>query len=316
MVASQVVLIASAVAHHTVPLVAGRFPELTFVPARTDEEIRKVLEDHKPVAAFSVKGPDFPGEQHRQITLCPSVKWVQVGGSGYDHLLPLERDDLTVTNCAGLHAPFLAETVMGAMIALNGNFLPYRDLQTRRTWQQIQFRPLAGQTLLVIGLGHIGGAVADRAKAFGMTVIGCRNRDEPHPSVDRMIRPEQLDDVITDADIISLHVRLDETTHHLFDETRIARMKPGSILLNTARGSVVKEAALVAALETGHLKAAYLDVFEQEPLPADSRLWDLENLLMTHHTADSVLDWEERFTHFFGDNLERWLKGLPLANKV
>lgn len=296
--------------------VVERFPNVEFIYASTGEEVLARLADQNPEIVFSMKDLDFPGHLHRPVVDHPSVRWVQVGGSGYDHMLPWDPFRITVTNGAGVLSRFLAETITGAMLMLNGNFLRYRDLQQKHTWRNIGFRSLEGQTLLVVGVGTIGGALADNAKSLGMRVIGVRGSDTSHPSVDEMYKPEQLLEVIGRADIVSLHLRLSSTTHHSIDAETLSAMRPGALLINTARGPVVDEQALIAALDSGHIGGAYLDVFETEPLPPASELWDKENVFITPHASDGVTDWPARYSGFFGDNLERWLAGKPLENIV
>ena len=293
-----------------------KFPDVGFSYASSGDEVLARLADQNPEVVFSMKDLDFPGHLHRPVIDHPSVRWVQVGGSGYDHMLPWDPSQITVTNGAGVLSRFLAETVTGAILMLNGNFLHYRDLQREHTWRNIGFRSLEGQTLLVVGVGTIGGALADNAKALGMRVIGIRGSDTPHPSVDEMYQPEQLLDVIGQADIVSLHLRLDATTHHSIDAEALGAMRPGALLINTARGPVVDEQALIEALDSGQIGGAYLDVFETEPLPAESVLWDKKNVFITPHASDGVTDWPERYCRFFGDNLQRWLAGESLDNVV
>ena len=143
-----------------------------------------------------------------------------------------------------------------------------------------------------------------------------RRSETPHPAVDALYPPEALHEVLAEADVVTLHLRLDAKTQHIIDRDALAAMKPHTLLINTARGPVVDEAAVITALEDGHLGGAYLDVFETEPLPADSPLWGLKNVILTPHVADSVPDWPARFAAFFADNLERWLAGEPLENLV
>jgi phosphoglycerate dehydrogenase-like enzyme len=153
-------------------------------------------------------------------------------------------------------------------------------------------------------------------KALGMRVLATRRRQKPHPAVDALHPPEALAQIIGEADIVSVHLRADASTRHAIDARMFAAMKPGAKLINTSRGSIVDEAALVAALASGHLGGAYLDVFETEPLPSSSPLWSFPNVLLTPHTADSVGDWPARFARHFGDNLERWNAGARLLNVV
>jgi D-2-hydroxyacid dehydrogenase (NADP+) len=178
------------------------------------------------------------------------------------------------------------------------------------------FRTRSEQTLLVVGLGQIGSHVAANAKALGMRVLAIRRTQTPHPAVDGLYPPEALHEVLGQVDIVSLHLRLSEETRHLIDAPALAAMKPGALLVNTARGPIVDEAALIEALESGHLGGAYLDVFETEPLPPESPLWRLDNVIVTPHAAENIDDWPRRFAAFFADNLDRWRAGEPLKNLV
>lgn len=293
-----------------------RCPQINFAFASKPEDIGSMLEEVRPEAVLGIKTPDFPGHHHREALEFPSVKWFSVGGSGYDHLLPWPRKDLVITNAAGILARYLAESVTAAMLMINGNFPSYAVQQRERSWQSIAFEPIAGKTLLIVGVGAIGGYVADNAKALGMHVIGTRRSGASHPSVDEIHDPTALKSLLPQADFISLHVRLSEETRHMIDAPAIDLMKPEAVLINTARGGVVDEAALTHALRSGRLKAAYLDVFDTEPLPQDSPLWSLDNVVLTPHASDNVTDWPERFADRFMDNLDRWIAGDPLENTV
>jgi phosphoglycerate dehydrogenase-like enzyme len=252
---------------------------------------------------------------HRQVLLHPSVRYFHVGGSGFDHLLPLEGEAV-ITNSAGVLAPFLAETVIAGILALNGNFPAYDRLKAARQWRQLGFRPLAGQTLLVVGLGAIGRETAVRAKALGMRVIGTRAHPEPDPALDAVHSADALLDLLPEADFVSLHVRLSPETRRMIGAEALARMKPTACLINTARGGVVDEPALIEALRDQRIKGAYLDVFDTEPLPPESPLWDLENVILTPHASDNVTDYPERFAALFADNFERWRANKPLINQI
>ncbi len=294
----------------------ARFPEIRFAFASRPDDITPMLNDAQPQAVLSIKTPEFPGQLHREAMAFPSVEWFSVGGSGYDHMLPWPREDVTVTNAAGVLARFLAETVTGAMLMINGNLHRYASQQRDRIWRNIPFHPIAGKTLLVVGVGSIGAYVADNAKALGMTVLGTRRSDAEHPSIDEMHSPAALESLLPRADFVSLHVRLTDETRHMIDAEALSLMKPDATLINTARGGVVDESALIDALKHNRLKSAYLDVFDTEPLPADSPLWELDNAILTPHAADTVADWPERFADRFLDNLDRWLAGGGLENQV
>ncbi|MEO0620261.1 MAG: D-2-hydroxyacid dehydrogenase [Pseudomonadota bacterium] len=297
-------------------VVEARFPDVTVGYASTVEAIGAQLDALKPEAVFSIQDARLPGKYHHQAVTAPSVQWVQVGGSGYEQMQPYDPEKIVLTNSAGILARHLAQTVTGAMIALNGNFFRYRAQQHAHTWAPIRFRPLVGQTLLVVGLGQIGDWVAKNAKALGMTVHAVRRRQEPVAHVDKLFAPEQLHAALGDADVVSLHVRANDDTRHMFSDAAFAAMKPGSFFLNTARGMVCDTAALIAALDRGHVAGAYLDVFEEEPLPATHALWDRDDVFIMPHSSDHIVGWETAFTEFFADNLERWCAGAPLVNTI
>ncbi len=297
-------------------LLAARFPDLAIAYATAPAEVAPALRSARPDVVFSIKHSGFPGEAHRPLIDHPSVRWVQVGGSGYDHFVPWDGSRVMLTNCAGILAPFLAETVIGAVLAHNRGFFAYRDRQRAKAWAPIPFRPLDGQTLLVVGAGAIGGEVGRLAKAVGMRVLGVRRGGAPHPAVDAMHPPAALPRLLPEADVVSLHIRATAETAGLFDRAAFAAMKPGALFVNTARGAVVDEPALIAALASGHLGGAYLDVFATEPLPAASPLWAMDNVFITPHAADNVADWPRRFATFFADNLDRWRRGEALRNIV
>lgn len=279
-------------------------------------KVKAMLEEVNPDAVFAIHQPSLSGSIHRETALYPSVRWFHVGGSGVDQLLPWPGDDTVITNCGGVLARYLAETVAGAMLALN-NFLPdYFQQQQSKLWRAKSFRPLCEQTLLIVGLGAIGGHVADLAKALGMRVIATRRSNTPHPSVDQLFKAEQLSDIIGEADYVSLHLRLDDETHHLFDQTMFGRMKPGARIINTARGRIVDQQTLIHNLKTNHIAGAFLDVFEQEPLPANSPLWEMSNVIITPHCADNTIGYATKFAEHFCDNLARWNAGKLLHNQL
>ncbi|MEM7407770.1 MAG: D-2-hydroxyacid dehydrogenase [Pseudomonadota bacterium] len=280
------------------------------------EAIESALWQHDPEAVFTLKAPGMPGAAMRPVMEHSSVRLVYVGGSGYDHLLPLDNGAVTLTNAAGVLAAHLAETVTGAMLALNGHFLHYAAQAHRRVWQPRAFRPIAGQTLLVVGLGHIGACVARNAAALGMRVIATRRTPSPHPAVDAVYGGDALEELLPEADVVSVHLRLTPETRHLFNDGRFALMRDGSLFLNTARGGVVDEPALARALSGGRVRGAYLDVFETEPLPNDSPLWSMANVLLTPHTADNVHGWRSQLLAHFADTLHRWRQGQDLPNRV
>ncbi|MGA8259710.1 MAG: D-2-hydroxyacid dehydrogenase [Arenicellales bacterium] len=297
-------------------LLAGRFPNCNFEYAASVDGVRDALRRTNPEVVFSIKHDRFPTECHRIAAGYPGVKWVQVGGSGYEHLSPADLSGVRLTNAAGVLAPYLAETVIGAMLAWTGHLFRYREQQSAALWRQIPFTPLRDRTVLVVGAGAIGGCVAANAKSLGMRVMGANRSGAPVRHIDRMYRLDGVQEALGEADYISVHLRLNDDTHHFIDQRRLAAMKPGAFFINTSRGAVVDEGALLESLRSGRLSGAYLDVFEKEPLPASHPLWHMDNVLITPHAADCVVDWPRRFAGFFADNLERWVNGQSLMNEV
>jgi phosphoglycerate dehydrogenase-like enzyme len=293
-----------------------RFPALAVETCTDAAALPGLLQAFRPTIAYSCKTDGLPGPAHRPLLDGPGLAWLHVGGSGYDHLAGWEDRPFVMTNSRGVLAPCLAEAVIGALVALSFGLPRYQLQQQARVWRKNPWQPLAGRTMLLVGAGAIAQEVARRAKAFGLRLIGVNRTPSPLPSFDEVRPLDELRASLAEADIVSLHLRLVPETGHLIDAAMLRAMRPGTLFLNSARGGLVDEAALVAALADGRLAGAWLDVFETEPLPPESPLWRLDNVLLTPHCADAVADWEQRLADFFMENLERRLAGLPLLNPL
>lgn len=291
-----------------------RFPELRFTIARGADALRAT--DCPATVAYSCVTDDFPRTAHAELRHRLGIEWIHVGGSGFDHLAAGAGSGPRLTNGAGVLAPFLAETLLGALIAMNRGFgRAARDHMATR-WAPWSFAAIEGQTLAIVGTGAIGTAFATRAKALGLRVVGVARRPTPHAAFDDIQPLDRLGEVAGTCDYLSVNVRLVPETRHLIDMRVLAAMRPSAFLLNASRGAVVDETAVVDALQQRRIAGAYLDVFATEPLPDSSPLWHLDNVLMTPHMSDRVADWELRHARFFMTNLERWLAGEPLLNVV
>lgn len=264
------------------------------------EDVGPALAEHRPEIVFSIKHSGFSGEAHRSALHAPGLTWFHVGGSGREHLGTDLPRGVRLTDCAGVLAPFLAERGMAALLSLTSGLREFGSLQARREWQPTRFRPIAGRTLLVIGAGHTGMALATRARAFGVRVIGLRRSAEPQPGFEEMHGPEAIDRLLPKADIVSLNVRAEAATLNLLDRRRLALLPKGAIVMNAARGAVLDEAGLLDALGD-NVAAAWLDVFTVEPLPVESPLWSHPRVLVTPHCADQVTDFPERFARRFAE---------------
>lgn len=295
---------------------ASRCADASVRFAASPEEVGPALVDFDPTTVLSIKHSAFPGSTHRPALRHPGVSWFHVGGSGYEHLGSWDPERVAVTNSAGVLAPFLAETALAALLSLAVGLPRYGGQQRRRQWRPGRFRAVAGRTLLVVGVGAVGGELADRASALGMRVLGVRESGRPHRSVERMVGPDALHAVLPLSDVVSLHVPLTPQTRGLIGARELALLPPQALLLNSARGPVVDGGALLAALQSGVLGGAWLDVTDPEPLPADSPLWEQPDLLITPHCADQVQDWPLRFAQRFCDLRDLRARGgaLPVLS--
>ena len=293
-----------------------RFPQVCFETCHDPASYAALVPTFTPDCVLAYHLNNMPNALAREIALAPEVKWVQVAGAGFDFLMPRPQTAGIVTNCSGVLSEYLAETMIGMLLAINFRLLEFMQQQRVRRWQQLTWSSVQGKTVLIIGLGNVGRAVARRCKQFGMHVIGLRRSAAPVPDVDEQITFDQLHAALARADFVCLHTPLTPETRHLISSAELRQMPPHAVLLNAARGAVVDEPALIDALQTGEIAAAYLDVQTVEPLPSDSPLWEMPNVIITPHVADLVADWEQQFYNFFATNLERWLSGQPLLNQV
>ena len=251
----------------------------------------------------------------------PRLRWVQGIGSGYEHIwgAGLERDDIVVTNAVGVSAAPMAEFVLGRILQLWKRFPEIEDLARRHEWKPAYGRMLAGSTVGIIGLGAIGSALAERARALGMRVVASRRSWRPGmtaPHVDTVYGPDDLKALLGESDVVVLCAPSTPETRGMIDADALAAMQPGAVFVNVGRGTMVDEPALIDALERGHLTAAVLDVTSEEPLPPDNPLWDAPNVYISAHCSATSDGYVERVLAVFLDNLTRYLANEPLRNVV
>jgi len=246
----------------------------------------------------------------------PTVRWVSVAGSGTDHLAPWDRTRLTVTNAAGVAADTMAEYVLGTLLSFTLDLHRFGRAQARREWIAGRVEPVAGRTVLILGLGHTGRAVARRMRALGLTTLGVRARPRPTACVDEVHGIEALPSLWERADVVVCAVPLTPSTRALVDGRAFRAMRPGTILIDVSRGGVIEEAAMLEALRDGPLRAAARDVFDTEPLPPGHPAWDADNLLITPHCSSVYDGWQLASVAMFSDNLARYRRGEALENIV
>jgi glyoxylate/hydroxypyruvate reductase len=251
------------------------------------------------------------------VRSAPDLRFVQCmyAGAGQQvraaGLTAEELDRIAFASSSGVHAVPLAEWSLFGILALTKG-LPrlLRDKRERR-WDHYPVGELRGRTVLVVGLGEIGREVARLAEAFGMRVLAVRRTAGAH-----VAGPEQLPELVAEADAVVVTLPLTDETRGLFGRDTFARMRNGAILVNVGRGAVVDEEALVEALASGKLAGAALDVFAEEPLPASSPLWELENVILSPHTAALSIKENERIVELFGENLRCYLRGDELRSRI
>ncbi len=259
----------------------------------------------------------------RLVPDSPALRWVQTmaaGGGASVQAAGLSAADLarvTFTTSAGVHAGPLAEFAVFAVLAGAKDLPRLLEQQQRRDWpERWFFRQVRDQTVLVVGLGGIGAECARLLKGLGATVLGVRRYPAPVPHVDEVHGIDALPDLVARADAIVFTLPGTPDTDRFYGAELIAATRPGAVIVNVGRGTVIDEPALIEALRAGHLGAAYLDVTATEPLPADSPLWELPTVLISPHTAALDRAEDRRIAELFADNLARFLSGQPLRNVV
>lgn len=271
----------------------------------------------RPDVAYSICFRGRAGFPREALLGAAGPRWISVGGSGVDHLTPWDIGKVTVTNSAGVAAPMMAEYVFGAILHFTLDIPGLIADSADRRWRDPRLMtPLAGKTMLIVGLGRTGQAVAARARAFGLHVIGTRARPAPMENVDEVHAASDLPALWSRADFVVLSVPLLPATRGLVDARAFAAMKDSAILVDVSRGGVLDEAALVNALRHGAIAGAARDVFQAEPLPAESPLWGLDRLLISPHCSAVYAEWAMQSFDLFLGNLARWRQGQPLINIV
>jgi len=247
------------------------------------------------------------------------LRWIHVAAAGVDTLLfdDLVASDVVVTNAHGVFDRPIAEYVLSAILARAKRLHESHDLQRTKTWRHRETETIQGANALVVGAGGIGREIARLLSAVGMEVRGAgRTARSGDPDFGEVVASDDLGAHVGWAEHVVLAVPLTDQTRGLVDQTVLAAMRPGAHLVNIARGPVVDEAALIAALTSGPLSAATLDVFVTEPLPEDSPLWSTPGAVVTPHMSGDVVGWMDTLAKQFVDNARRWLDGAHLANVV
>ncbi|MDP2858605.1 MAG: D-2-hydroxyacid dehydrogenase [Bacillota bacterium] len=252
------------------------------------------------------------------LSRAKALEWVHIQSHGFYKVLTpeLRAHPATVTNARGAHPESVSEHIFAMLLALMRHLRDYTRLQQEHRWERITMDTLYEKTLCIIGVGNIGSAVARRAKGFGMRVIGVDIAPVVCESVDELVGPREMDAAIARSDVVAVCVPYNDDTAGMFCRRRMQMLKHGAYLVNIARGGIVDEVTLREMLDERRIAGAGFDVFETEPLPADSPLWDAPNLVLLPHTASQTELSRRRLKEIAVENIRRYLAGEPLLNVV
>lgn len=292
------------------------FPELEWTVVWSAEEAGDAVGDADILVMTNrICTPELAAILRRRITA--RLKWVHYVSAGIERGWAMGLPDrLLVSNASGAKAPVISEHAMMLLLAIARRVPEIRRAQKAHQWQRIEINPLMlsleGATVTVVGLGGVAREVARKLKAFDARVFAVSRTDATVANVDRVFPRERIDDALSQSDAVVVCTNADASSLHMIGAAQFAAMKPGSYIVNVARGEILDEAALVAALKSGHLGGAGLDVAEIEPPAADNPLFDMENVILSPHVAGGGSTGYARQKEIFAENLRRFRSGEPL----
>jgi D-2-hydroxyacid dehydrogenase (NADP+) len=260
------------------------------------------------------------GSLERNVFLAgKKLIWVQIGGAGVEDTLYSEmvESDVVLTNSSGAFDIPISDHIFAMILCFARGLNMFLRHQIEGVWKGTSLNELARQTILIIGLGSIGMAVAQRAHGFDMRIMAVDAMEVNKPEyVERVEKPEKLHELLPNADFIAICCPLTQKTYKLIGEAEFQKMKPTAYIINPARGKIIDESAMILALSEKRIAGAGLDVFEQEPLPSDSPLWKMPNVIITTHSAGGSPVTGGRIMDIVCENMRRFLAGKPLINIV
>jgi phosphoglycerate dehydrogenase-like enzyme len=293
--------------HINIPAVRREFPDTEFFEPETEDAALAAGADCDVLITMA----QLPTE--RLIRAMPKLGYIFSLTTGVDHLWTLKSlpASVRITNARGIHGPQMAELTFLYMLSLGRNAKKLQQNQRDHVWERWPQPLLYGKTAVLVGLGAIAEALAARCKAFGMTVIGVSDARASFPHCDKIYRRGALKEAVVQADFVVILVPLDDSSRGMIDAGVLAAMKPTARLINIARGPIVDEAALIAALRNGTIAGAGLDVFTEEPLAKDSPLWAMDNVVVTPRIGGMSDRYAEQLFPLVVHNLRAWMNGQP-----
>ena len=256
------------------------------------------------------------------VSLLPNLIWLHSLYAGLDHLLfdeLISNSNIQVSNAKGLFSSTLAEYAIGAICYFTKQFPKLIAQKNEKLWHKFDMIEMKGKTMGIIGYGDIGKACAKLGKAFGMRIIALRRRPELSLTdnlIDKIYGNNEISEIMKESDFLILSLPLTVHTKHIINRELLLQAKIGQILINLGRGQLIDENSLIEVLQTGPIAGAALDVFSIEPLPQDSPLWNLPNVLLSPHNADHVINSTDKSVKFFTENVERFINNEELLCKV
>ena len=284
--------------------------------AKTSAELTPEC-DSAPVLLNWLGGAEF----NQLVAAAPRLEWIHTRHAGVDAALTpaMLANSAVFTNGSGVFSQSLGEFVIAGALYFAKDFPRMLRSKAEHRWQPFHVEELSRQTIGIIGYGDIGQAIARRARAFGMRVLAVRRDPSPRPGDEHAHMVQGIDhlhEMLAQCDYVVVAAPLTAQTRHMVGAAEFNVMKPTAIIMNVGRGPVIDEAAMVESLRSGRIRGAWLDVFEVEPLPADSPLWSMENVFLSPHTADQTHYWMNDAMDFFLAQFARWRRGEPLHNIV
>jgi D-2-hydroxyacid dehydrogenase (NADP+) len=288
--------------------VANAFPDIT---VHTVEDVRLADPYLATVDVLITFGPHLRGRAEHVLREAKRLKWIQALGTGVDNIADRAslRGDIVLTNVHGIHGAAISEAALMAMLNLSRHTAPYLRNQEQHTWKRWPCRLIEGKTVGIFGIGAIAQALAPRCEAMGMRIVGITSAKRAVAGFDQVYGRDELKIAVASLDhlvVLTPHTR---ETHHIINADILSAMKPTSTLINLARGGVIDEAALVTALQSSTIAAAALDVFSEEPLPADHPLWSLPNVMITPHVGAFYDDYVHEALKVINANMRQFLAG-------
>jgi phosphoglycerate dehydrogenase-like enzyme len=296
-------------------ILENRFPELRIATLPESGQVPNALRD-----ATVLYRAGMPHDALRTaLSQLPDLRWIHTASAGFNWVLipeVLERPIHLTRNANVLDVP-IAEYVLGTTLALLKRLPAFLALQRERRWERLlDARGLDGATVGIIGAGAIGRATAARFKPFEARTLGLKRDPSPVEEFDEVLAPHALERLLTESDVVVVACPLTDETRHLLGRREFGLMRPHAVLINVARGEVIVESELIQALSENRIAGAALDVFTEEPLPSDSPLWELDNVILTPHVSYVDPDNLRRGVEEFTENLERFIAGEPLRNEI